>query len=160
MYIGRDFKRDIELDTYKIWINKLRPNRSWLDLFTLSLSNDFRLQNVFFITTLTDNLNEDEVIVIDSNDDIFKAYQIQYWRKDRISDIFPAIKCPSFKSESRNFKTSEIDKIIYFIKDQNHTKSIVIENTNEGLSIDLVYGNTIKIAPLTLYFSQHTNFFK
>ena len=78
MYIGRDFKRDIELDNLKICINKLRPNRSWLDLFTLSLSNDFRLQNVFFITTLTDNLNEDEVIIIDSHDDIFKAYQIQY----------------------------------------------------------------------------------
>ena len=159
MYIGRDFKRDIELDTYKICISKLRPNRSWFDLFSLSLSNDFRYKN-FDITILTDNLNADEVIIIDSHDDIFKAYQIQYWRKDRISDIFPAIKCPSFKSESRIFKTSEIYKIIHFIHDQDHTKSIVIEKSDKNLSINLVYGDTIKITPKIFDSLQHFNFFK
>ena len=107
---------------------------------------------------MTDNLNEDEVIVIDFHDDIFKDSQIQYWRKDRISDILPAIKCPSFKSETKFFKTSEMSEMKQFIYDQNLTKSIVIENTNEGLSIDLNYGDTIKIARLTLYFSQQTNF--
>ena len=114
----------------------------------------------FDFTILTENLNEYEVIIIDSHDDIFKDAQIQYWRKDRISDILPAIKCLSFKSENKLFKFSELNKIGNFNYDQNHTKSIVIENANEGLSIDLVYGNTIKIAPLTPYFSQHTNFFK
>ena len=158
MYIGRDFKRDIELDNLKICINKLRPNRSWLDLFSLSLSNYF-CRNEFDFTTMTDNLNEDEVIIIDSHDDIFKAYQIQYWRKDRISDILPAIECLSFKSETKIFKILEMDVMKKFIENQNHTKSIVIENTDEELSINLVYGDTIKITPRKFSLCLKTSFF-
>ena len=146
MYVGRDFKRDIELDSSKIYKSKLKPNRSWLDLFSLSLSNYFRYIN-FDFTILTDNLSEDEVIIIDSHDDIFKDYQIHYWSKDRISDILPAIKCPSFKSETKIFKTSETYEIWRFINDQIHTKSFVIENIDDELSINLVYGNTVKIGP-------------
>ena len=107
---------------------------------------------------MTDNLSEDEVIIIDSHDDIFKGYQIYFWRKDRIFDILPAIKCLSFKSEIKIFKTSEMEKMRWFIGNQNHTKSIVIENTDEGLSIDLVYGDSIKITPRTFYIDQKTNF--
>ena len=159
MYIGRDFKRDIELDNLKIYASNLRPNRSWIDLFSLSLSNDFRYK-IFDFTILTENLNADEVIIINSHDDIFKEYQIQFWKKDRISDILPAIKCPSFKSETKIFKTSEMKEIREFTNDLNHTKSIVIENTNEGLSIDIVYGDTIKITPRRFNFKfLHTNFF-
>ena len=40
-YIGRAFKRDIELDKLKENARHLRPNRNWIDLFTLSLSNLF-----------------------------------------------------------------------------------------------------------------------
>ena len=36
----------------------------------------------------------------------------------------------------------EIGKFIY---DQNHIKSIVIENIDEELYINLVYGDTVKI---------------
>ena len=158
MYIGRDFKRDIELDKLKEFKGDLRPNRSWLDLFSLPLSNDFRYKN-FYCTILTDNLNADEVIIINSHDDIFKAYQIYFWSKDTISDILPAIKCPSFKSDTRIFKTSEIDKIIYFIHDQYHTKSIVIEKSDKNLSISLIYGNIIKITPRTSYSSHNIKFF-
>ena len=95
MYIGRDFKRDIELVKSKEFKENVRPNRSWLDLFSLSLSDSF-LYDKFDFTTLTDNLCDDEVIIIDYHNDIFKDSQIRYWRKDRISDILPAIKCPSF----------------------------------------------------------------
>ena len=96
MYIGRDFKRDIELDKLKNkYARHLRPNRSWIDLFSLSLSYDF-CESLFDLTNLIDNLTGDEVIIIDSHDDIFKGYQIHYWSKDRISDILPTIKCPSF----------------------------------------------------------------
>ena len=107
VYIGRDFKREIELDNLYEYARHLRPNRSWLDLFLLSLSYDFRY-NKFDFTILTDNLNEYEVIIIDSHDDIFKDYQIHFWSKDRISDILPAIKCPSFKSKTKIFKTSKV----------------------------------------------------
>ena len=159
MYIGRDFKRDIELDNLKNkYARHLRPNRSWIDLFLLSISDYFHNFEAIFIT-LIDNLSEDEVIIIDYHDDIFKAYQIQYWRKDRISDIFPAIKCPSFKSETRVFKISEIDKIINFIHDQYHTKSIVIEKSDKNLSISLIYGNIIKITPRTFSSFHYIKFF-
>ena len=157
MYIGRDFKRDIELDRSKIYISNLRPTRSWLDLFTLSLSNDFCYYK-FDFTNLIENLSEDEVIIIDSHVDIFKGYQIHFWRKYSISDILPSIKCSSFKSETKIFNTSDMEEIGKFIDDKNHTKSIVIESTNEGLSLDLVYGDSIKIAPLTFYAFQNTNF--
>ena len=158
MHIGRNFKREIELDNLKEKARYLRPNRSWLDLFSLSLSYKY-LINKFNLTTLTDNLGEDEVIIIDSHDDIFKDYQIHFWRKDSISDILPAIKSPSFKSETKVFKFSELNKIGSFIYDQNHTKSIVIENTDEGLSIDLVYGDTVKICPTTFDDFQNIKFF-
>ena len=158
MYVGRDFKRDIKLDSSKIYKSKLKPNRRWLDLFSLSLSNYFRF-NKFDFTNLTDNLSKDEVIIIDSHDDIFKDYQIHYWRKDTISDILPAIKCPSFKSEIKFFKTSETYEIWKFINDQIHTKSFVIENIDDELSINLVYGNTVKIAPYIFDSSQQTKFF-
>ena len=157
MYIGRDFKRDIELDSLNEYDRYLRPNRRWLDLFSLSLSYDFRY-NKFDFTTLIDNLSEDEVIIIDSHDGIFKGYQIQFWRKDSISDILPIFKCPSFKPEIKIFKFSETNKIGKFIYDQNHSKSVVIENTDEKLSINLVFGNTIKIKPKTFYSFQRINF--
>ena len=76
-YIGRDFKRDIELDCLNEDARHLRPNRSWLDLFSLSLSSYFDI-NKFDFTILTDYLTEDEVIIIDSHDDIFKNYQIHF----------------------------------------------------------------------------------
>ena len=157
MYIGRDFKRDLELDHSKIYTNKLRPNRSWLDLFSLSLSNYINF-NYFDFTKLIDNLSEDEVIIIDSHDDIFKDYQIHYWRKDKISDILPSIKCPSFKSETKIYKTFEMKEMREFIFDQNHTKSIVIDYTDEILSLNLVYGNTVKITPRTICSFQKTKF--
>ena len=148
MYIGRDFKREIELDNLKGNARHLRPNRSWIDLFLLSLQYNLYIYN-FDFTKLTDNLSEDEVIIIDSHEYIFKDYQIHFWRKANISDILPAIKWWSFKSETKIYKTSEINKMRKFINDQNHTKSIVIEKTDEEVSINLVYGNTIKITPRT-----------
>ena len=152
--------REIELDKLTNIKGNLRPNRSWIDLFSLSLSNYYFNNDEFIFTTLTDNLSEDEVIIIDSHDDIFKGYQIKSWRKDWISDILPAIKCLSFKSESKIFKTSKMDEMKQFIEDQNHTKSIVIDKTDEELSINPVYANTIKITPRTFYFtSPHTKFF-
>ena len=157
MYIGRDFKRDIELDNSKIYASNLRPNRSWLDLFSLSLSNCFNINYIDF-TNLIDNLSEDEVVILNSHDDIFKWYQINYWSKDRISDILMAIKCPSFKSETKIFKSSEMLKMGEFIYNQNHTKSIIIKNVDENLFINLVYGDTVKITPKTLYTDQQTNF--
>ena len=158
MHIGRDFKREIELDNLNEDARYLKPNRGWLDLFKLSLSDDIS-ENKFDFTTLTDNLSEDEVIIIDSHEDIFKDYQIHYWRKDRISDILPAIKCPSYKSETKIFKNSEIDYIGYFIKDQNHTESFVIENADKKLSISLVYGDTVKIKPRTFSIFYRLNIF-
>ena len=158
MYIGRDFKREIKLDRLKKIKEDLRPNRSWLDLFLLSLSDDFH-NNKFDFTILADNLSEGEVIIIDSHDDIFKEYQFHYWRKDSISDILPAINCPYFKSETKIFKTSEMSKMKQFIKYQGHTKSIVIENTGDKLSLNLVYGDIIKITPDTFDEDQNTEFF-
>ena len=157
MYIGREFKRDIILDNLNENARYLRPNRSWLDLFSLSLSYIFDFNN-FDFTNLIENLTEDEVIIIDSHDDIFKDYQIHYWRKDRISDILPAIKCPAFKSETEIFKTSEEMRrsINYF----NNDKSITIENSDEELSINLIYGNTVKITPWAFYSSQYNMFFE
>ena len=156
VYIGRDYKREIELDKLKTY--NLRPNRSWLDLFSLSLSYYLDIMN-FHFTNLIDSLDEDEVIIIDSHDDIFKGYQIHFWRKDRTSDILPAINCPSFKSRTKIFKTSEISKIRQFILDKDPTKSIVIEKADEKLSINLVYGDTIKITPRTFCSYRHTKFF-
>ena len=159
MFIGKNFKKEIELDNLNEYARHLRPNRSWLDIFSLTLSDYFNISK-FDFTTLTDNLSEDEVIIVDSHDDIFKGYQIHFWRKYSISDILPSIKCSSFKSETKIFNTSDMEKIGKFIDDQNYTKSIVIESTDEGLSIDLVYGDSIKIAPLTFYALQNTNFFR
>ena len=159
MYIGRDFKREIKLDKLKENARHLRPNRSWLDLFSLSLSNCYFNNDEFIFTTLTDNLSEDEVIIIDSHDGIFKGYHIHFWSKDCISDILPAINCPSFKSKIKIFKTSEMKEIRQFIYDQNHIKSIVIEKADEKLSINLVYGNIIKITPRTFSSFPYINFF-
>ena len=158
MCIGRDLKREIELDNLNKSTKHLRPNRSWLDLFSLSLSNYFFVDNYDF-TILIDNLSEDEVIVIDSHDDIFKDNQIQYWNKNRISDILPAIKCPYFKSETKIFKTSKMKEMKQFINNKIHTKSIMIENKNEEVSINLVYGNTIKITSCRFNSSLQTKFF-
>ena len=158
MYIGRDFKREIGLHKFTKINRNLRPNRSWIDLFSLFLLVDVCLHE-FDITNLIKNLNEDEVIIIDSHDDIFTADQIHYWSKDCISDILPAIKCPSFKSETKMFKISEMEEIGKFIFYQNHIKSIVIENIDEELYINLVYGDTVKITWFTFYEDQHINFF-
>ena len=158
MYIGSDFKREIELVKSKEFKENLRPNRSWLDLFSLSLSDDF-FNYKFDFTILIDYLCEDEVIIIDSHDDIFKYHQIHFWSKETISDIFPAFKCPSFKSKTKIFKTSELDEMRTFIRYQNHTKSFVIENAGDKISINLVYGETIKITPSTFDTFIHAKFF-
>ena len=163
MYIGRDFKREIELDHLKENERYLRPNRSWLDLFSLSLSysfNDYSRIKHFGFTNLIDNLSEDEVIIIDSHGDIFKDYQIHYWRKERISDILPAIKCPSFKPETKIIKISETNEMRRFINSKDDIKSIVIESTDQNLYLNLVYGDTIKFTPRRKFFSSlYTKFF-
>ena len=159
MYIGRDFKRDLELDSLNIDTSELRTNRSWIDFFKLSLSYNYFDEILFDYTDLIDCLSEDEVIILDSHDDVFKEYQIHYWRKDRISDILPAIKCPSFKPETKIFKTSEIDEMKNFIFDHNHAKSIVMENTDEKLFINFVYGDTLKIIPRGIKGLRRTNYF-
>ena len=159
MHIGRDFKREIELVKSKEFKENLRPNRRWLDLFSLSLSDDF-FKYKFDFTILIDYLCEDEVIIIiNSHDDIFKNDQIQYWSKETISDILPAIKCSSFKSKTKIFKTSELDEMRTFIYYQNHTKSFVIENAGDKISINLVYGETVKITPSTFDTFIHAKFF-
>ena len=99
------------------------------------------------MTILIGNLSEGEVIIIDSHDDIFKDYQIHFWRKDRISDILPAIKCPSIKSDNWIFKFSMIESLKELIYTQVFSKSIVIENLDLVLSVDLIYGDTIKYEP-------------
>ena len=108
---------------------------------------------------MINNLTGDEVLIIDSHDDIFKDYQIYFWRKDKISDILPAIKCPSFKSEIKIFKTIETLEIGNFIYNQKHTKSFVIENANDKLYINLVYGETIKITSNTFDCYLQSKFF-
>ena len=51
-------------------------------------------------------------------------------------------------------------EISQFIYDQNHIKSIVIENTDEELSINFIYGDTVKITPNTFYYSYlNTKYF-
>ena len=77
MYVGRDFKREIGLHKFTKIKRNLRPNRSWIDLFSLFLLVDVCL-NEFDITNLIKNLNENEVIIIDSHDDIFIDDQIHY----------------------------------------------------------------------------------
>ena len=89
----------------------------------------------------------------------FKNYQICFWRKDRISDILPAIKCPSFKSETKIYKTSEMDEIEKCVYDQRYVKSIVIKNAGEEISIDLVYGDTVKITSKKYYNPSRTKIF-
>ena len=158
MYIGRDFKREIELYSLNKNARHLRPNRSWIDLFTLYILYDLYFYNIS-LAILIANLTEDEVIIVNSHDDIFKDSQIHYWRKDRISDILPAIKCPSFKSETKIFNTSEMTKIREFINNQIRTKSIVIENKGDTISIDLVYGDTLKIMPIAANKFQQTKYF-
>ena len=157
-YIGREFKREIEFDNLKETIEHLRPNRSWLDLFSLSQLYEFDISK-FDFTILTDNLSEDEALIINPHDDIFKTYQIYFWSKDSISDIFQAIKCPSFKSETKNFKTSVINEMRKFIDDLDDAKSVVMKNTGEELSINLIYGDTIKITSRTLWSEELTEFF-
>ena len=49
------------------------------------------------------------------------------------------------------FKISEMKEIGKFILDQDHTKSIVIENADDTLSINLIYGNTVKIGTNTFF---------
>ena len=46
-----------------------------------------------------------------------------------------------------------------FINDQICTKSIVIENTDKEVSINLIYGDIIKITPWKLFEDQHTELF-
>ena len=50
-------------------------------------------------------------------------------------------------------------KMKQFIFDQDHTKSIIIENAGDKLSISLVYGNIIKITSRTLWYDKQTEFF-
>ena len=147
IYCGRDCKINYNI-TEKDHIDALSgiriAERSWWDLFLISISDS--LPNTWWniITAIIDQLNEDEVVILDYHDNIFQKFQIQYQLKEDISNILPAVLCPSFKKESKLFANPEKNKIMEFIINESRTKSVVIEKNSEDISIYSVFSQILK----------------
>ena len=148
IFIGRHYTKEITVDSweYNNFRDHVLKNKSkCLDLFSLSLymsSNLFKYGMSFLII----NTEENKLIILDSHDDISKAFKIHCCEKDKVSDILPAVNCPSFKPDIKIFKNSEFESLWEFIE-ENSSKSFILERTNEFISVSSVFSKTVKMIP-------------
>ena len=82
-----------------------------LDLFELSLVHHYNKTEPYYFNNLTRTISEDEVLIVDSSDKIFDEHQIYFWRKEKNSDILPAINCQNYSPEQIKIKIKDIKKI-------------------------------------------------
>ena len=120
IYVGKDYKKEIELGKLKKSITLLNSKRNWFELFSLSLADNY--YRYFDFSTLTKIIYEDEVLIIEPHDNINKAFNIYLWKKDIISNNILAINCPLFKFEYKIYEYNEMSEINYFIYDKAITK--------------------------------------
>ena len=147
IYWGKDFKSNIEINykNYQDIENKIQSSkRSWLDLFSLSLFSNAIWKRIDFSIFIS-NLEENEAVIFNPHNDLFKDYQIIYWKKDKIPDILPAVLCPSFKSEVKKFNGSELNRLRHFFINDPYIKSVVVERNQDEVSVYTVMSQTLKL---------------
>ena len=149
LYIGRDIKEEREL-TFKD-IRKIK--RRWINLYLLYWCKPFGTQNKIGrdLISVIDCLFEHEVIVFKKGksrlnyflpgvkNDFEDYFQIYFWKEEHISNILPAILCPSFKKEKRCFKPSESESLRKFIYNQIELKALVIEKKHNEVVVYPVF---------------------
>ena len=142
MYIGRDIKEEKDITDKDI--RKIK--RRWIDLYSLCWSKDsLGLIKLIDLLSLKDNLINNEAIVLKTAKSYQNNFQFYFWKEEHISNILPAILCPSFKKERLCFKPSESESLSNFIGNQIQSKALVIEKKHNEVVVYPVFDSFLFI---------------
>ena len=145
VYTGRDYKEERSFQSDLKYYGEIR--RSIIELFqitekwcTLSLLKYFKS-----LLRLCEKLNEDELVVLDLHRKKTGYFQILFSNKDHLSDILPAVSCPSINIEKNTFEnfnnfTYNINKINY-----SWNKAIVIEKQWKLFTMYSVFSPNLRL---------------
>ena len=137
MYIGRDIKKIKDITDKDIREIK----RRWIDLYKLCWRkiivgwNEYGQNLISIIDCLFDN----EAIALKTSKSYQNNFQIYFWKEEHISNILPAILCPSFKKEKLCFKPSESESLLKFIGNQIESKALVIKKKHNEVAVYSVF---------------------
>ena len=143
-YIGKDIKQEKSI----VNLEDLRDVRkSFINLYLLKttardLNNDYDSRNIL---SLIDKLDEDETIIWDFHKSDSNDICIYYCNEDKVSEILPAVMCPSFRKTSAllNYRNRQtVNEIIYR---ELSSKSVMIEFRKNKISLYSVFSPTLRI---------------
>ena len=155
MYIGRDIKEEKDITNKDIREIK----RRWIDLYKLCWSKDsLGLIKLIDLLSLKDNLINNETIALKTEKFNRYYFQIYFWKEEHISNILPAILCPSFKKEKQCFKPSEYKSLLKFIHNQMRSKALVIEKKHNEVVVYPVFDPFLFIGCFD-YWNENTKTF-
>ena len=133
LYIGRDIKEEKDITNKDI--RKIK--RRWIDLYKLCWLKYCRGLKIIRqnLISIIDCLFDNEAIALKTSKSDQNNFQIYFWKEEHISNILPAILCPSFKKEKRCFKASKSESLWKFIGNQIESKALVIEKKHNKVVV-------------------------
>ena len=99
---------------------------------------------IYRLTILLNETNENEVIVLEAHKSNTDDIQMYICKEDEISEILPAILCPSFKKEVKLLKKSDLERIKNHIIRILDRKSVVLKKNGINIAIYSVFSSTLK----------------
>ena len=158
IYLGANFKKEIELDCKRRIEFREELERDYLNLFTLSLSLDFN-ETQFDFMFLIEKIGEDEALVLDAHTDLFKAFKIYYCKKESISELIKLTNCSSSQQHTKKFQNSEMTELNDYINNKYYSKSFLIEIKNENVYVYFMNSHILKLSQKTLdYYIEEKHF--
>ena len=144
-YIGKDFKQEKSLAISKDFGNVRKSIFNFYQLKTTVYSLYCNLASKNLLS-LIDKLDEDETIIWDFHKSNFQDICIYFCNEDKVSEILPAVMCPSFWKTSALLNYRKRERINEIITKELSTKSVMIELRKKKISLYSVFSPTLRIA--------------
>ena len=143
-YIGKDFKQERFISFFTDLRN---VRKSFINLYLLKTSVDdlYYDDNSKNILSLIDKLDEDETIIWDFHKSNLNDISIYYCNEDKVSEILPAVMCPSFWKTSALLYYGDRKTINEVISKELSTKSVMIELRKKKILLYSVFSPTLRI---------------
>ena len=143
-YIGKDFKQEKFI---RVFTDLRNVRKSFINLYLLktsveSISNYYDSKNIL---SLIDKLDEDETIIWDFHKSDLNDISIYFCNEDKVSEILPAVMCPSFWKTSALLDYGDQKTINEVIRKELSTKSVMIELRKKKILLYSVFSPTLRI---------------
>ena len=138
IFLGNEFKIERMINRHE---NLKNVRRSTINLFSIifckSHLQSYEIQRN--ITYMISTIQEEEAIVILAHRSKLNNVQICFLKEESLSELLPAIQCPSFIKKKRYFSDAESDLLLKHVADELKMKAVVIKNETQNISMYSVY---------------------